>query len=124
MENVIQTQAQKYNPQGYSEKPMPMIGSKMKAEVTDIKQGRLGELISPEVLKGWRNSDPESPAIEIVALLEDGSIRRRTIVLPTETEVHPQSNLGKWRTIFGEYPSVGQKVYLVADVKGFYQFPV
>lgn len=118
------TQTKMYDPNALSERPMPEAGDKIKAEVTDIKPGKLGELISADVLAKWDNADPEAPAIEIVAQCEDGSIRRRTIQVPVDDRVHPSSNLAKWKNAYGAYPSVGQRVYLLADAKGFYQFQV
>lgn len=120
----IPTQTKIYDPKGFTEKPVPPVGTKIEAKVTQVTTGRLGELIPAEILAKWKNGDPESPAIEVVALCSDGSIRRRTIQLPEANEVHPQSNLGKWKAAYGKYPQVGQKIFLCTDEKGFYQFQV
>lgn len=113
-----------YDPNAMTEKPLPKVGDKVEGSVTDIKSGRLGDLIPADVLAKWENADPEAPAIEIVAQLDDGSIRRRTVQIPSDDKVHPQSNLAKWRKAYGAYPSVGQRIYLLADAQGFYQFQV
>lgn len=113
-----------YDAAALRERPMPKVGQRIEAEITDIKSGKLGELIPAEVLAKWENGDAEAPAIEVVAQCTDGSIRRRTVQVPTDNQVHPNSNLAKWRNAYGDFPHVGQKVYLTADLKGFFQFAV
>lgn len=119
--NEIKTKPREYNPDAYSVKDIP---KKMSAVVKDVKNGTLGELVTPTALAKWKNADESAPAIEIVAELSDGSLRRRVIQLPLENDIHPSSNLAQWKKIFGGYPKVGQKIELTADEKGFYQFPV
>ncbi len=113
-----------YNAEALSDKPIPKVGTRVEAEITDIKSDRLGNLIPKEILDKWENGDADAPAIEVVAQCADGSIRRRTIQVPEDDKVHPNSNLAKWRNAYGDFPHIGQKVYLTADVKGFFQFQV
>lgn len=120
----VQTQSKLYDPNALVERPMPKVGDRMEATITDIKSDKLGNLIPPEILVKWESGDANAPAIEIVAECSDGAIRRRTIQLPVDNQVHPNSNLAKWRNSYGSFPSVGQKVFLLADTKGFYQFLV
>ena len=113
-----------YDPNKLKNKKIPEAGSKIKATISEIKSGKLGELLDNEVLKSWKNSSPEDDGIEIIATTEDGQERKRTFKLPVDNEVHPQSNLAKWKKITGKYPEKGQVIELIADENGFYQFPI
>lgn len=117
----LKTEQRTYDPNAYSIKAM---AKQIDAVVTDIKQDKLANLVPYEVLAKWKNVDSESLGIEIVAECSDGVIRRRTIQLPTTEEIHPSSNLARWRLKYGSFPVVGQKVILDLDDKGFYQFRV
>ena len=118
------TQTKIYDSAALTERPMPKVGQRIDAEVTDIKSGRLGDLIPADILAKWENGDADANAIEVVAQCDDGSMRKRTIQVPADDQVHPKSNLAKWRNAYGDFPHVGQKVYLTADAKGFFQFQV
>jgi hypothetical protein len=113
-----------YNPESFVEKKTPEIGDKKKAKVVEIKQGKLGELLERDVLERWKDADPEEQAIEVTAELENGMTRKKTITLPMGQEVHPKSNLGKWKKVYGDYPKVDQEIFLIADADGFYQFQI
>ena len=111
-----------YDPAALSEKPLAKVGTRIDAEITKINSGKLGDYISEEILDKWENGDAEALAIEIFATCTDGSIRRKTMQVPETDQVHPNSNLAKWRNAYGDYPHIGQKIFLTADMKGFYQF--
>lgn len=111
-----------YNPEEFKEKKVPKAGDRINAKVTEVKSGKLGDFVEKDALANWKNADPESPAIEIIATTEEGHERKRTIPVPADGEVHPQSNLAKWKKSYGAYPSEGQEIFLIADGDGWYQF--
>lgn len=108
-----------YDPNAYKEKE---VQPTVKATVSEIKEGILSEFVDEQSLAKWKNADPAAPAIHIIAETEDGVIRRRTISLPEENEIHPSSNLAAWKRAYGDYPHVGQAIELDADEQGWYQF--
>lgn len=112
-----------YNPDVLQTKQLPKAGDRVDAEITEINSGKIGDFVDKDVLEKWRNADAESPAVEIVAKAE-GFSRRKAMNMPADGQVHPQSNLAKWKKHYGDYPRVGQKIYLIADEEGFYQFAV
>lgn len=112
-----------YDKEKLEEKPVPEAGDKIKATVIQIDEGKLKDFIDEESLTKWQNATGEEPAIHIIVETEEGEVRKKTIQVPTDNKVHPSSNLGKWKTGFKDYPFVGQKIYLLADAQGFFQFP-
>jgi hypothetical protein len=113
-----------YNPDVLQAKVMPKPGERTNATITEIKTGKLGEFVDKDVLSTWKNADPESPVIEISASIGDSMTRKKIIHVPPSGQVHPLSNLAKWKKTYGDYPRQGQQVFLVADEEGFYQFVV
>lgn len=111
-----------YNPKEFEEKILPEAGDKIKAKIIQIDEGCLKEFVSEDAILKWGVSK-DAPSIHIIAETSEGDVRKRVIVLPEDNKIHPQSNLGKWKTTFKEYPHVNQEIFLLADSKGFYQFP-
>lgn len=111
----------KYNPEELQTQITPKAGNRVKAHVTSIQQGTLGDFIPPELLKSWDGSQPDDPAIEVTIHTVDGYQKRRVLKYPTNNMVSPKSNLAKWKKVYGGYPHIGQEIELVADEEGFYQ---
>lgn len=113
-----------YNPTRYTEKQLPKEGETMPATVTDIKEGTLGDFIPEEALAKWDNANAADRAIQISALTQTGEIRKRVVQLPETEEIHPRSNLARWKANYGDYPKIGQEIVLIADKDGWFQFKV
>jgi hypothetical protein len=111
-----------YEPDKFVERKSARSGERVDAVVVDIKSGKLSDFISIDTLKTWKNADPNAAAIEIIAETKDGLKRKRTVPTPKDNSIHPKSNLAAWRKIYGDYPKVNQKIFLVADVDGWFQF--
>lgn len=111
-----------YDPKKLQEKVLPNEGDRVEATVTEIHEGKLGDLVDGEVLSEWKNADPDSKAIEVVARGDEGAMARRILQVPHDGFVNPRSNMGKWKTIYGEYPHMNQRVTLMADKKGYFRF--
>jgi hypothetical protein len=47
--------------------------------------------------------------------------RDKTIALPFNNKAHPKSTMAKWKTQYGDFPTVGQKVTLVTNEKGYFE---
>lgn len=112
-----------YDPKKYKDKKLPRAGDRIDAVVTDIRSGKLSDFVTAEILSTWK-CDPKANAIEVSAKLDDGYVRKRTIIVPSDDQVHPKSNIAKWKKTYGKYPEVDQKIFLVADDEGYYQFPL
>lgn len=114
-----------YNPEKYTAAPTPKAGTKIKAKVTKVEDGLLGSFVDAEILKGWKNADPTSPAINVTVEGDYNGTpikRSRTLTLPADGVVQGGSNLGKWKRLYGAYPTEGQEVMLNADEQGYFQF--
>jgi hypothetical protein len=111
-----------YNPSEFVEKKVVKPGTSMQGKVTDIKKDVLRNLVSAEVLPKWDKTSPDAECIEITAVTTDGISRKRIMPLPIGNEIHPKSNLAKWKKAYGAYPEVGQEIYFIADGDGYFQF--
>jgi hypothetical protein len=112
-----------YNPNEFVEKKVLKPGTTITAKVTDIKKGVLSDFMAAEVLAKWENTTPDAACIEVTATTADGFSRKKILPLPLTNEIHPKSNLAKWKKLFGAYPEEHQEIYLIADGEGYYQFP-
>lgn len=108
-----------YNPERYKEKELLAEGTEVKAIVEEIQVGKLTDFV--QNIENWK-AEPTAQAILIRARATDGQVRSRTMLLPEDDEIHPQSNLAKWRKKYGDFPKEGQEIVLVADKDGFLQF--
>lgn len=107
----------------YSEVEPAKPGDKVEAVVVDILKGKLGEFLNPEQLEKWRG-DPSQPCIQVVVEGKaQGYVVResRILTLPQDKKIRKNSNLYKWKKLFGDYPSVGQRVFLIADSEGYFR---
>ena len=120
--NKCEVRKMTYEPDKFQEKKTARSGERVEAVVVEIKAGKMKDLVSSDVLKTWKNADPESSAIEVTAQTSDGMIRKRVIGTPKDNYVHPKSNMTTWRKVYGEYPFEKQKIFLVADADGWFQF--
>lgn len=111
-----------YKPEEYKEKETVKEGTKQKAKVVSIEEGFIGQFIEEEVLSKWKGVDPQSPAIEVTVKADDGSQRKRVMPIPQDGYYHKNSNIAKWKRIYGGWPAIGQEVELIADNNGFWNF--
>ena len=98
-------------------------GDKADAVVIDIRKGNLGEFLSPEALEKWRG-EPTQPCIQVVVEGEAQGFKvreSRLLTLPVDKKIRRNSNLYKWKKLFGGYPFIGQKVFLIADSEGYFK---
>ena len=101
----------------------PQPGDKAEGVVIDIRRGKIKELLPEEVLEKWR-SDPEQEAIEVIVEYAWSGMhwqKRKILTLPTGEVISKKSNLYKWKKAFGDYPKIGQRVFLIADSEGYFQ---
>ena len=104
-----------YKPEEYKEMK---IGEPEKAKVVEIKEGTLGDFVSPE---SWNKFDPEGrtkPEHEAIEIRTNNNARL-LIKLPQNKELHPKSLLAKWKRTYGKLPQVGDPVNTVNNEDGF-----
>jgi len=102
---------------------MPKTGDKADGVVIAIKRGKVKELLPEELLEKWK-SDHEAEAIEVeveYAWQNNTYTKRKILTLPNGDIISRKSNLYKWKKAFGDYPRIGQKIYLIADGEGYFQ---
>lgn len=104
------------------EKPLPKAGTQEHGKVTVVEEGTLADFIDKEVLKKWEGSDKDDKALKVT--FESDNIKKdKVMTLPkTDEGVSPRSIMGKWKKAYGDYPHVGQEIFLTADADGYYQF--
>jgi len=112
-----------YNPELLKEIPAPKVGDKTEGAIISIEEGDLQSFVPLEVISAkWKDADPLDRVIKITVETPVGHFNK-IIQLPNKPDcVHPKSNLSKWKKAYGGFPSVGQKVFLLADNDGRYQF--
>lgn len=102
---------------------VPNKGDVIGATVTEIKEGVLSDFVNKDTLASWKHADPGATAIQVTVKMEGlGWTRSKTIQYPTNGQVHPNSTLAKWKLGYGNYPTMGQTISLIADEDGMYQF--
>lgn len=111
-----------YNPDGLKNKPLPVEGERIGAEVIELKQGILSEFIKPEVLAKWKDAKADSTAIQVIVKADNGYLRSKVMTYPQDGMIHNKSNLASWRKAYGDYPRLGQKIQLEADRSGMWNF--
>ena len=103
----------------------PPSGTRIQAQVVLIETGVLKDFIPFETLLKWKEQKPEKPVINVTSQLDNGDKRSIVLSLPTDGKsAHHLSKLAKWVKSYGGAPSVGQKVYLIADGQGYYQYHI
>lgn len=115
-----------YEPNSYVEKklePREKVneGTVKDDEIISVEEGTLGKLIKnwdAYVAGSQGEPDPNQAAIEVKSVLG----ARMTISLPKTKEYHPKSNFGKWAKRYKSPPQVGQKVKVIANENGFFNF--
>lgn len=116
-----------YEPKKYINKPVEEKGTQTKGKVINVEEGTLSSFIEPKILKEhFKNATPQDACIRVTFELrnEEKTRMERTLTLPKESnEVHPSSNLGKWKKVFGDYPHKEQDMYVEADGKGYFNIP-
>ena len=118
----MKTDIPAYDPDVLQARVLPKIGERINGTVSAIETGKIADLIGHEALQEWRNIKADDPAIRVAVKLSDGTTMRKTMTMPPENQVHPKSNMAKWKKIYGGYPRVGQEVFLIANEEGYYEF--
>lgn len=101
----------------------PKPGDKAEGVVIDLRKGKIKELLPEEVLEKWK-TDPEVEAVEVVIEYEWNGMhwtKKKLLTLPQGDVISKKSNLYKWKKTFGDYPRIGQRVFLIADSEGYFQ---
>lgn len=107
----------------YTEVEPARQGERADGVVVSVERGVLKDFVDKELLDKWFSS----PSQEVICVLVEGkfqgvSVRdRKILTLPSDKGIRKNSNLYKWKRLFGSYPFVGQKVFLVADAEGFFR---
>lgn len=112
-----------YEQKKMKEKPVPKAGTQATGDVTLINSGKFKDFVDEKILETWENAEPEGTAIQIIISTADGFEFETTMSYNEDYNVHPTSKMAKWKKAFGEYPFEKQKVFLVADGKGFWNLP-
>jgi len=111
---------------GYDPKELKemKVGTIAEAEVTELLEATLGEIVGDE---HWEKFDKDgtqsrdTPALQVEATDEAGHRAKLLIRLPATSEVHPKSTMARWKRTYGAFPERGQLVKLMLDADGFYQ---
>jgi hypothetical protein len=113
----------KYNKENIEEVETPVPGTKIEAVVLDIQSGLLRDFLTPEGLVNWKGCNGAEKAINVTCVNHtEGFKRSKVLRFPEDGKAHPSSGFGIWKNVYGDYPHTQQKVYLIADAKGYYQF--
>jgi len=93
------------------DKGKEMDGTQHEAVVVEIEHGVVGDFVrNPEK---W-NGNLDVKCVNVVIENENGVTFGKIITLPEEGyKVHPQSNLGKYISMYKKPPFVGQKVMTI-----------
>jgi len=110
-----------YNADVLQARVLPKPGERINGTVTTIETGKIGDYVDEKALLEWKNTKADDPAIQIAVELTDGSTMRKTLTKPLDNLVHPRSNLGRWKKVYGGYPRVGQEVFLIANEEGYFE---
>ncbi len=88
-----------------------MDGAQHEAVVVDIEQGTVGDFVrNPDK---W-NGNLDVKCVNVIGESENGVSFGKIITLPEEGyKVHPQSNLGKYISLYKKPPHIGQKVMTI-----------
>ena len=112
-----------YIPKNLKDKKLPKTGTKVDGNVKEIQDGILSDFVKSEILHKWENATGKEKVINIVMELETGDKISKIIRLPENDEVHPKSAMGLWKKQFGDYPTIGQEIFAMADSEGRFVVP-
>jgi len=118
-----QEQTQEIDWSQYKEAEPAKPGDKADAVVVSVVKGKLADFLSSEALQKW-NADPGQPAVQVTVEGEAQGFKVREskiLTLPNDGIIRKNSNLYKWKKLFGDYPHVGQKVFLIANSEGYFK---
>lgn len=117
-----------YEPEKYSIGKTAQTGTKIEAVVIKIDEGRQRDFVDPEVMKKWKNPNPDQKCINVTAegKSDEQKIQvSKTIAIPEGTNtVNQKSVMAKWIVNYGGAPKVGQKVELVVNADGYFNFRI
>ena len=112
-----------YNPEELKEVKKPKPGERVDGKVSEVKEGIIRDLVDSEFHDKWKESLDDA-AIQVVCEASNGENVRSMIVLPKDGQkVHFRSKLANWKEAFGDYPTVGQDVYLNYNSEGWLRLP-
>ena len=112
-----------YQPELLELGTLPKPGDRKEAVITSIECDKLKNFLTKEVLeKSWPTESWDRTYLQITCQYDGGVDKSILMGKPKGTSVSPRSKLAKWKKAYGDWPTVGQKVYLLADGNGYYQF--
>ncbi len=89
-------------------------GLKAKAAITKVQLVKAAEIFRD------RAKDPEQMVYAIYARVEDRDMRIATFSKPQTQEISPKSKLAQFKKRYQRFPTVGGKVDLITNDKGFW----
>ena len=105
------------------DKELPKAGTQKAGKISKIEEKTLLEAVGKDKVDKFENLEQNHPCIVVTCECDDGTKRSRMLTLPKDGfEIHPESNMGKWKKAYGGYPTTGQAVYLQATDKGWFDF--
>jgi hypothetical protein len=112
-----------YNPTEYTEGIAPKPGDRIDGTITDIETGNLGTFIAPEVAAKWKSFNAQARAIKVTMTNAENRQFQKVITLPADPKNVPaRSRFGKWKKYYGAWPTIGQKVWVLANADGYFDF--
>jgi len=103
-----------YKPDQYKIKQLPTPGTKQLGVVLNIEDGQLRDYLSEQQINEKEPAELAKQVIN-VQIEVSGDTCRKILTLPPDNEPHPSSNMAKWKMVYGDFPTVGQKVYCLVD---------
>jgi len=102
-------------------------GTRVDGVVINIRKGLIKDLLPDGVADKWDNADSEAIEVEVEYEYKGRNYTKRKLMsLPQSflqnKEVSKKANISKWKKSYGDYPKIGQKVFLIADGDGYFQF--
>lgn len=97
-------------------------GARKEGVVTNIVLGKLTEFIDQSHIDKWPEDKRNDLYLNITCEYDGGTQKSVLISKPKGFTVNPRSKLAKWKKMYGDWPQIGQKVYLLADGDGYFQF--
>lgn len=114
-----------YDKNSFAEAKKPVVGERIDAVITTIEEATLAEFIPAEAAKKWENFDGKIKAIKITAMTSDNRTFHKVLTLPADPKnVNAKSNFARWKKVYADWPHPEQKVFLLADDNGFFNFLV
>ena len=103
----------------YKEEEPPKPGETRKATVVETGITTWRDIIPSEKLEKFDN--PDQKVCQVICSTEDGKTITKNIAMPNGMTIATNSNLGKYKKRYGNYPKPNDEVTVMADANGFFE---